>query len=202
MNGDWRLERRFKISTSSEMKRRRVDLGIDIDELSEMSGIHANTLRNIENNQIGVYSYSILKGLADAFDIKTYQMAGEPVYDVRPTILMSSASMPNDGYYVRDAIPIDHFIRIVRGAWLIGNLTSYVGYESTSSYVERITGAKAKKSRHKTTLLKNTTCQIAICKLRFRLSDKSELYEPHEDDFEYVRAMYNEYHYPKTAGGY
>ena len=194
-------ERRLQISTSNETKRRRVDASMSIQTLSDKSGIHPNTLNNIEKGGVGVYSYSIIKGLADAFGVKVYEMAGEPIYDVRPTVLMSSASMPNDGFYVRESMSLDCFIRIVRGAWLIGNLKSYIGYDSTSGYIERITGAKVSKTRAKTTLPSGTTCQIAICKLRFRLSDKSELYIPHEDDFEYVRALYNLHTSPNEDEG-
>ena len=194
-------ERRLQISTSDETKRRRVDACMNIKSLSDKSGIHPNTLYNIEKGDVGVYSYSIIKSLADAFGVKVHEMAGEPVYDVRPTVLMSSASMPNDGFYVRECISLDRFIRIVRGAWLIGNLKSYIGYDSTSGYIERITGAKVSKTRTKTTLTSDVTCQIAICKLRFRLSDKSELYIPHEDDFEYVRALYNLHTSPNDNEG-
>ena len=195
-------ERRLQISTSDETKQRRISLGMDIKTLSDKSGIHPNTINNIERGGVGVYSYSIIKSLADAFGVKVHEMAGEPVYDVRPTVLMSSASMPDDGFYVRESISIDRFIRIVRGAWLIGNLKSFVGYESTSGYIERITGAKVSRTRTKTTLTSDITCQIAICKLRFRLSDKSEPYMPHEDDFEYARALYNLHANPKEEGVY
>ena len=164
---------------------------MDISLLAERSGIHARTLRNIEEGNIPVHSYSIINSIAEAFGVPVYKMAGEPIYDVQPTILMSSASMPNDGFYHRESISIDHFIRIVRGAWLIGNLKSYVGYDLTANYVERLTGAKAEKTRQRTRLIENGMCQIAICKLRFRLGDKDQLYIPEYDDFEYVSAKYN-----------
>ena len=175
---------------------------MSVKELSALSGLHPNTIVGIEDEGRGVYSYSILKAIADAFGVKVHEMAGEPVYDVRPTVLMSSASMPNDGFYVREAISIDHFIRLVRGAWLIGNLTSYVGYTLTSDYIEHLTGAKVGKVRTKTTLVGDKTCRVVICKLRFRQHDKLEMRVPHNDDFEYINALYNKYHYPKLTGDY
>ena len=180
------------ISISQETKNRRVALGMSHQDVADKSGLHVNTVLKIEEGGEPVHSYSIIKSLADAFDVKIHQMAGEPIYDVRPTVLMSSASMPNDGFYYRQTISIDQFIRIVRGAWLTGNMTSYVGYKFTARYVERITGAKVLKTRKETALShKNTTCQVAVCKLRFRLSDKVESYTPHEDDMEYLKCLYN-----------
>lgn len=101
--------------------------------------------------------------------------------------LMNSAMMPQVGHYDLVKITQEEFVSALRDS---GQCNSYVGYEQTAKFVERISGVKVEVSRRPTILSDGE--RVLIIKLDYRLqvaSTKGALID--EDNYEFYAMRYN-----------
>ena len=110
------------------------------------------------------------------------------------TILLNSAMMPDEGVYILRRVSREFFAELVADANRRGELQSYVGYAETAQHIEKISGVPIPVNRASTQLPEQAV--IAICKLKYRVSDpgtKGKI-QPGDEDYEYFIASYNRNH--------
>jgi len=110
------------------------------------------------------------------------------------TILLNSAMMPDEGLYVLQRVSREFFAELIADAYRQGHLQSYVGYAETARHIENISGMPIEVNRSATQLPNQAL--IAICKLKYRVSDpttKGRL-QPGDEDYEYFVATYDRDH--------
>lgn len=105
------------------------------------------------------------------------------------THLMNSAIMPKQGKYDLFKLFEAEFVQHVQEAHKQGRLTSYIGYEQTAQFIERLTGVPVKVNRDATTIQSGDI--MLICKLKYRVKgpDTKGL-SVDENDFEYFICYY------------
>jgi len=110
------------------------------------------------------------------------------------TILLNSAMMPDEGLYVLQRVSREFFAELVADAHRRGKLRSYIGYPETAQHIERIARVPIPVNRASTQLPEQAV--IAICKLKYRVSDpgtKGKI-QPGDEDYEYYAATYDRNH--------
>jgi len=110
------------------------------------------------------------------------------------TILLNSAMMPDEGLYILQRVSREFFAELIADAHRRGNLRSYIGYPETARHIERIARVPIHVNRAATQLPEQAL--IAICKLKYRVSDpatKGQL-QPGDEDYEYFVATYDRDH--------
>jgi len=100
--------------------------------------------------------------------------------------LMNSAMMPTEGHYQLSRLSRDMFVSILRDA---GQCDSYVGYEQTAQFVERISGVKVEVSRRQTTFADGD--RALIVRLAYRVPDATTKGAPvDENEYEFFLVRY------------
>lgn len=99
--------------------------------------------------------------------------------------LMNSAMMPKAGVYRIDEISQERFCEILRE----NKVDSYIGYQQTCDYIEKISGVKVAMSRGKTVL--EIGDKILIIKLKYRVNPLEKGKEVAED-FEFFICDYRD----------
>ena len=110
------------------------------------------------------------------------------------TILLNSAMMPDEGLYILRRVSREFFAELVADAHRRGKLRSYIGYPETAQHIEHIARVPIPVNRASTQLPEQAV--IAICKLKYRVSDpgtKGKI-QPGDEDYEYFIASYNRNH--------
>jgi len=117
-----------------------------------------------------------------------------PQYNKKNQVLhlMNSAMMPTEGQYVIEKITPQIALMIFQGftCW-----QSYIGYQNTSAYLEKILGVKIPLSREETHLENHD--EVIVCKLRYRpgqvgmKADPKEQSAVKDEDFELYHVTYS-----------
>jgi len=109
-------------------------------------------------------------------------------------VLLNSSMMPSEGLYILRRVSREFFAELIADAHRRGKLQSYVGYAETAQHIERIARVPIPVNRASTQLPDQAL--IAICKLKYRVSDpatKGRL-QPGDEDYEYFVATYDRDH--------
>jgi len=109
-------------------------------------------------------------------------------------VLLNSSMMPSEGLYILRRVSREFFAELIADAHRRGKLQSYVGYAETAQHIERIARVPIPVNRASTQLPEQAV--IAICKLKYRVSDpatKGRL-QPGDEDYEYFVATYDRNH--------
>ena len=100
--------------------------------------------------------------------------------------LMNSAMMPTPGNYQLTALTREQFVGILRDS---GVCDSYIGYEQTAQFVERISGVKVAVSRRQTAMEDGD--RVLVIRLAYRVPDANTKGAPvNEDDYEFFLVCY------------
>ena len=107
------------------------------------------------------------------------------------TILLNSAMMPDEGLYILRRVSRELFAELIADAYRQGHLQSYIGYAETARHIENISGVPIEVNRSATQLPNQAL--IAICKLKYRVSDPTikGQFRPGDEDYEYFVATYD-----------
>jgi Domain of unknown function (DUF1874) len=101
--------------------------------------------------------------------------------------LMNSAMMPQPGKYELVPLTREQFVGILRDS---GECDSYVGYEQTAHFVERISGVKVEVARRQTVFEDGE--RALVVKLAYRLPDANSKGAPvNESDYEFYMIRYS-----------
>lgn len=101
--------------------------------------------------------------------------------------LMNTAMMPISGEYILTKITQNDFVFYLKNARIF---ESYIGYDTTAEFINRISGVTVTLNREQTTL-KNGD-EMLICKLKYRLPDPNQKgkYIPTNEDYEFFFCKY------------
>ena len=105
--------------------------------------------------------------------------------------LLNTAMMPQPGNYELIEIDRETFAEEVSMAAVSGDLKHYIGYASTLTLVEQLTGLDlGGTNREQLTALAHGD-QLLIIKLNFRpTSEQKQLDDPNIEDFRFFNAIY------------
>lgn len=106
--------------------------------------------------------------------------------------LLNSAVMPRAGVYSARVIDRDEFAVRLRLAVDCGELRSYIGYEETARFVERVAGVAIHVSREPTSLDDGDTMLVARVRYRVDPRRKGAPLALSDGDFEFLLVEFRE----------